>query len=322
MVKLTTKNLCSNADSIVKYLNIDSSHRSITNLPLSYSYGLSILNTHLTKGASVVVTNESIMSKKFWQIFSKFNVTTLNGVPYSYDIFRRIGLMKMDLPSLKYMTQAGGKLNQRTVINFAQWANEKGISFYIMYGQTEATARMSYLPHSQTLIKPSSIGVPIPGGEFLIKDIGNDRYLDEGEGELVYRGSNVMMGYATCLDDLEKDCELNGLLKTGDIGKRDCDGYFYITGRLKRFIKIYGNRVSLDEIENFLKLENYDVLCTGVDNQLMICCLDHRYVEEIKQVLLKEYKFHHSVIKVKHFETYPVTNSGKIRYQQIMDEFL
>ncbi|HIP13791.1 MAG TPA: AMP-dependent synthetase [Arcobacter sp.] len=323
MVKLTKANLYSNCTSIIQYLNIEQSHRAITNLPLYYSYGLSILNTHLEQGSSIVVTDSSIMSKEFWDTFNKFKVTTLSGVPYNYEIFRRIGLMKMNLPSLKYMTQAGGKLNHKLVVEYATWANKNNIDFCVMYGQTEATARMSYLPIEKTLEKDTSIGIAIPNGKFKLKDLSNNKFFNEVDidGELIYEGKNIMMGYASCLDDLSKNDELNGILHTGDIARKDKDGYFYITGRLKRFIKIHGNRVGLDEIEHYLKSLHYDILCTGIDNKLMIASLDENKIEELKQIVLEKYSFHHSVVKIKHIEEYPVTSAGKIKYQDLLGKF-
>ena len=323
MVKLTKQNIYANCNSIVEYLKINSSHTAITNLPLYYSYGLSIINTHLQQGASIVVTNKSVMSKEFWEIFKSHEVTTLNGVPYNYEVFRRIGLMKMDLPSLKYMTQAGGKLNERLVKEYATWAKEKGIDFYVMYGQTEATARISYLPPKDTLKKIKSIGIPIPDGELLIKDLISEELIDKSfvDGELIYKGKNVMMGYATCKEDLAKGDELKGLLHTGDVAHRDDDGYFYITGRLKRFIKIHGNRVGLDEIEQYLKSNSFDSLCTGVDNKLMIVSTNKEDLDDIKNSVIKHFKLHHSVVKVKYLENFPVTNSGKIKYQDIIKVF-
>ncbi len=323
MVKLTKENLYANTTSIIQYLDINSAHRAITNLPLYYSYGLSILNTHLKQGASIVITDESIMSKNFWNIFKTHNVTTLSGVPYHYEILRRIGLMKMDLPSLKYMTQAGGKLNQKLVKVYATWAKEKEIDFCVMYGQTEATARMSYLPTDKTLDKMDSIGIAIPNGTLQIKDLNNDQVIDTAniEGELVYSGKNVMMGYATCLNDLEKNDELHGVLRTGDLARQDEEGYLYITGRLKRFIKIHGNRVGLDEIEHHLKSLDFDVLCTGVDNKLMVASRDEDKIEIIKQKIIDKYTFHHSVVKVKYINEYPVSDTGKIQYKKLIGKF-
>ena len=323
MVKLTKKNLYANCNSIVEYLKIDSSHRAITNLPLYYSYGISILNTHLSQGASIVVTDKSIISKEFWEIFRRYEVTTINGVPYNYEILRRIGFMKMDLPSLKYMTQAGGKLNSKYVKEFAEWAKEKGILFYVMYGQTEATARISYLPPEKTLEKISSIGIPIPGGKLLIKDLNSNELIEKPyiDGELIYKGANVMLGYATKLEDLAKGDELKGILHTGDVAQKDEDEYYYITGRLKRFIKIHGNRVGLDEIEQYLKSNAYDVLCTGIDNKLMVATKEMDKIDEIKSIVIKKYNFHHSVVKVQYVKEYPVTSAGKIKYQELIKAF-
>jgi len=323
MVKLTKKNLYANCSSIVEYLDINSTHRAITNLPLYYSYGISILNTHLAKGASIVVTDKSIMSKEFWETFNKYEVTTLNGVPYNYEILKRIGFMKMNLPSLKYMTQAGGKLNQKLVKEFATWTREKDIKFFVMYGQTEATARISYLPVEKTLEKSTSIGIPIPNGKLMIKDLNSDKLIEENyvDGELLYQGDNVMMGYATKLEDLSKEDELKGVLHTGDLAHKDEEGYFYITGRLKRFIKVHGNRVGLDEIEQFLKSKSYDILCTGVDNKLMIVTREKNDIEAIKSDVIQKYGFHHSVVKVKYIDEFPTTSAGKIKYQEIIKVF-
>jgi len=191
-----------------------------------------------------------------------------------------------------------------------------------MYGQTEATARISYLPSYQILNKDTSIGIPIPKGKLFIKDLYSDKIVNESfvDGELLYQGDNVMMGYATKLEDLSKSDELKGVLHTGDIAQKDKDGYFYITGRLKRFIKIHGNRVGLDEIEQFLK-SNFDVLCTGIDNKLMVATKDENRVNDIKKEIIKKYGFHNSVIKVKHLQEYPITNAGKIKYKEIIKAF-
>ena len=316
MVKLTKKNLYANCNSIIKYLNITQNDVAITNLPLHYSYGLSIINTHLAQGASIVVTNNSIFSREFWNIFKKHKVTSLNGVPYTYEMLKRIGFFKMDLPSLRYLTQAGGKLNINYIKEFATYAKEKNIDFFVMYGQTEATARISYLPPKDIFKKLGSIGIAIPGGKLYIKDT-NEPFK---EGELIYTGDNVMMGYAFSKEDLKKEDELHSVLHTGDVGYKDEDGYFYITGRLKRFIKIFGNRVNLDEIEQFLKSNDFNVACVGEDDKLLIAT-QNSDLEKIKNLITKKFKIHHNIINIKQIDTIPTTSSGKIDYNRLKKEF-
>ncbi|UCE66831.1 MAG: AMP-binding protein, partial [Candidatus Zixiibacteriota bacterium] len=249
MVRLTALNLDENANSIAEYLKLHEDEKPITTLPMHYSYGLSVINSHLKVGATLLLTNDSLVSRPFWDYFLSARATSIAGVPYNYEILRRIRFFKMDLGSLKTMTQAGGKLTPIYALEFAEFAEEKKINFFIMYGQTEATARISYLPPEDALEKYRSIGIAIPGGRMsLIDDNGNTINDPNIQGELVYQGPNVMLGYATSASDLAKGDELKGVLKTGDIALYDDDGYFYVTGRKKRFIKIYGNRVNLDEI--------------------------------------------------------------------------
>ena len=322
LVRLSKESLYANSRSITEYLNIAVEDVTITNLPLHYSYGLSVVNTHLDKGASIVVTDTSIMSREFWDSCRDHGVTTLNGVPYHYEIFRRIGLKKMELPSLKVMTQAGGKLNKKFVDEYAQWTQERGIKFFVMYGQTEATARISYLPPKHLKEKSLSIGIAIPGGELYLHDEDHKKIEQTAkEGELVYRGKNVMLGYAESLEDLSKGDVSEGVLYTGDLAYQDEDGYFYITGRLKRFIKIHGNRIGLDEIEHHLRSKSFDVLCTGVDDKLMIATIEKGREKQLKDEVVKAFKLHHSVLRILSVDEYPRSSSGKVHYQELIKVF-
>ncbi|WP_146983585.1 AMP-binding protein, partial [Kurthia zopfii] len=189
-VRLSYDNLKSNAFSIQQYLNINSEDRAMVNLPISYSYGMSLVNSHLLTGASIVITNESVMEKTFWDLMKKRNVTSFAGVPFTYQILQRIGFVNMNLPDLKTLTQAGGRLSEKLVKYFAEYAKKKNKKFYVMYGQTEASPRISFIPHDQVKNKYNSIGIAIPGGKLEIKN-----------EELVYFGANVMLGYADCLKD-------------------------------------------------------------------------------------------------------------------------
>ena len=317
-VKLTKKNLYANTASIAEYLKIRDDEKAITSLPLYYSFGLSILNTHLAAGATLLLTDKSITTKEFWDFFKHENATSFSGVPYTYEMLKKIRFFKMQLPSLRTLTQAGGKLNPKLVEKFAQYAKEKKVDFFVMYGQTEATARISYLPpiYNQTHYK--SIGITIPGGRIsLIDDKGKEIIESEKEGELVYLGDNVMMGYATCREDFSKPDEQYGSLKTGDIAYRDKEGFYYITGRTKRFIKIFGNRVNLDEIEHSLKSEGFDCLCAGEDDLLKVAILELSISESVKKQIIDKYGFHHSAVQVVVVSEFPVTSSGKIEYQKL-----
>lgn len=160
----------------------------------------------------------------------------------------------MELPSLRTMTQAGGKLSRNLQEQYGTYAKERGIRFVVMYGQTEATARISYLPYKECLNKTGSIGIAIPDGKLSIWDEAGEEVKEANvQGELVYKGKNVTLGYAKSMEDLKNGDERGGILRTGDMGYFDEDGYFYVCGRRDRYRKIYGNRVSLDEIENLVR---------------------------------------------------------------------
>ncbi|HEX5661854.1 MAG TPA: AMP-binding protein, partial [Polyangiales bacterium] len=237
LVRLSWANLQANARSIAQYLELDASERAITSLPFHYSYGLSVLNSHLAVGASLVVSDASVMRPELWSAIRTHEVTSFAGVPYAYQIMRRVGFDKMELPSLRTLTQAGGKLPTPLVAHYHTLMKARGGRFFAMYGQTEATARISYLPADRG-DKAGSIGIAIPDGTLALED-----------EELVYRGPNVMLGYATSAEQLALGDTQQGVLRTGDLGTRDEEGFFYITGRLKRFAKVYGLRINLDELE-------------------------------------------------------------------------
>ncbi|HKK20272.1 MAG TPA: AMP-binding protein, partial [candidate division Zixibacteria bacterium] len=249
--------------------------------------------------------------------------TSFSGVPYTYEVLRRFKFFEMKLPTLKSMTQAGGKLTAKFAQEFAEFSHKKGITFFVMYGQTEATARISYLPPKDNLTKYASIGIAIPGGELsLIDETGNSIDRPDVDGELVYRGPNVMLGYAEGEADLSKGDELEGKLITGDIARFDDEGYFYITGRKKRFVKIFGNRVNLDEIEHHLKAAGYSCVCGGRDDLLCIATTDPGKADEIKNRVTQKYSFHHSAVKVIEVKEILKSSSGKIQYEQIFEKVL
>ena len=196
-VKLSHANICSNTKSICEYLKIRNNDVAITTLPMSYSYGISIINTHLFMGASLILTDRSLMEKKFWGMISSYKATTFGGVPYTFEMLKKLKFEKISIPSIKYITQAGGKLRNSLLKYFSKVSTQKNIDFIVMYGQTEASPRMSYLPPKMLSKKIGSIGMPIPGGKFYLINDGS-KIIDKPnvEGELVYEGENVCLGYA------------------------------------------------------------------------------------------------------------------------------
>ena len=324
LVRLAYKNIQSNAESIVKCLHIDSNERPITTLPLNYSYGLSVVNSHLHKGATIVLTDKTVFFRDFWDLFNYQKCTSFAGVPYTYTMLKRISFDNIELPTLKTMTQAGGKLSEEFIRHFSTYALKKNVNFFVMYGQTEATARISYVPAETLREKIGSIGIPIPGGEIKIVNDGIEITTPTEIGEIVYRGENVMLGYAENRKDLSKGDELGGLLYTGDLGYKDNDGFFYVTGRMKRFIKIFGLRINLDDIQKMV--ENHfriSAACTGNDDLLRILVqTDDLTVEvNVRNEILKVYKLNFTTVVVKATNEIPTNSSGKYDYNKINKMF-
>lgn len=321
LVRLSYRNLWVNASSIAEYLDITTEERPITSLPMYYSFGLSVINSHIIKGATLLLSKRGLMEKEFWNMLKEKKATSISGVPYTFEMLHRLRFQRMDLPNLRTITQAGGKLNDNLIQLFAQHAKEVGRRFFVMYGQTEATARMSYLPYQQTLNKMGSIGIPIPGGRFaLVDDQGNEITESEKSGELLYSGENVSLGYAESQHDLSLGDNNRGCLLTGDIAQADNEGYYYIVGRKKRFIKIFGNRVNLDASEQLLKVLCPDVACTGRDDKMYIYTPQSGKEDEIRAFIAHKLGIHISAFVVRQIDDIPKNNSGKVLYSQLSIE--
>ena len=315
-VRLSAKNVLANAESIAEYLKIDENERPVTTLPSYYSYGLSVINSHLIKGATILLTEGTVAQRNFWNFMKEQNATSIAGVPYTYEMLKMLRFMRMDLPNLKTMTQAGGKLNKDIAREYIEWSQSKGKRFFVMYGQTEATARMSYLPLEHALDKYASIGIAIPKGKFSLIDInGNLIKEPDVDGELVYEGPNVCLGYAENRADLAKGDENHGVLHTGDVARRDADGYYYITGRLKRFVKIWGNRCNLDATEQIVKSNvTTSCACVGVDDKITIFVTEQGLEGQIVKVLVEKTGLNSRAFDVRMIDTIPVKTSGKLDY--------
>ena len=319
LVRQSAKNILSNARAIREYLEITDAERPITTLPMNYTYGLSVINSHLLAGATLLMTTKGFMQKEFWQFFKEQGATSIAGVPYNYEMLKKLRFFNMELPSLVTMTQAGGKMTPELHKEFAQYAKDTGRRFFVMYGQTEATARMSYLPYERSLEKYGSMGVAIPGGEFSLIDVdGKTIETPDVVGELVYQGPNVTLGYAVCVEDLQKGDEWQGRLVTGDMAKRDADGFYYIVGRKKRFLKMFGNRVNLDECERMLKTAlDADCACAGQDDLMMVFVTDVKLIKRAQTFLAEKTGLHHSAFDVRFIVAIPKSDAGKTLYKEL-----
>lgn len=322
LVKLTQANLFSNASAIADYLGLDASERPLTSLPFHYSYGLSVLNSHLLVGATVLVTGEAVTQREFWNFLHEHHATSFAGVPYTYEMLHRLRFATMSLPSLRYYTQAGGKLRPDLVTYFAEAAQRHQQRFIVMYGQTEATARIAYLPAELALTVTGSIGRVIPGGKLYIQDESGTCVTQSHQtGELVYEGANVMMGYAASAAELALGDQCGGRLATGDLAYFDEQGLFYITGRKKRFIKMLGNRIDLGQVELKLQGLGFECAVVGRDDQLVVVSV-YADAQTIKQCLQAIFHFHPSRVTVHRLEVLPHNSSGKIQYGVLESTFL
>lgn len=324
LVRLSYKNLSSNAASIASYLELSRSERPITTLPMNYTYGLSVINSHALAGAAVLLTDRTLFDREFWEFADREKATSLAGVPYTYEMLKKLHFTDNPHPYLKTMTQAGGKLPYELHREFAEYAAENGKKFIVMYGQTEATARMGYLPWQDALSRCGSMGIAIPGGKFwLLGADGREIEVAGVTGELVYEGKNVMMGYAKNRKDLSEGDDCGGILFTGDMAKRDEEGFYYIEGRKKRFLKLYGNRISLDGTERLLKQNFGDCgfACTGNDAGMNIFMApageEEPGKEEILLFLEGKTRLPGRLFRVITVEEIPKNEAGKVQYKKL-----
>ncbi len=318
LVKLTKKNIISNAKSISKFLNLGTLDRSITSLPFYYSYGLSVVNSHLYSGGSIVLSKSSMVENSFWKNIKYHKVTNIAGVPYNYEILLKLNFNKLKLPSLNKMTLAGGKLNTDKIKIVTHILKSKNIDFFVMYGQTEATARISFVPSERLSEKINSIGIAIPHGKLWIEDTEGKKINQiKTIGELVYKGPNVSMGYAENRDNLLENDQNLGVLKTGDMAYFDEDGYYFIEGKNNRYIKVFGNRLSLDSLEDLISKEGYENLVTGKEDKINIFLKKQHNMSIIvfKKRISELIGINPIAIQIKIVDEFPRLESGKIDYK-------
>lgn len=322
LVRFTAENIISNTDSIIKYLSIDSNECAVTTLPFNYSYGMSVINSHLRAGASLLLTDRSLFDSEFWKLMKSCGVTSFAGVPYSYEMLIKLRFERMDLPKLKTLTQAGGKMAPAQTKRVMELCKAKGMRFFTMYGQTEASPRMAFLSPDYLDVKFGSIGKSVPGGRLWLENEQGEEISEVDQiGELIYAGPNVALGYARKKQDLSRGNDWNGVLRTGDLARRDQEGFFFIEGRKSRFIKIYGVRVSLTSVESWFHQKGFSAAAYGRDDLLMVTI---ETVEEIQtDGLLKELseviQVHLLALNISVLPKLPRLSSGKVDYQCLIN---
>ncbi|MDJ0461918.1 AMP-binding protein [Streptomyces sp. H27-C3] len=316
LVRLSYDNLQANAESIADYLGIREDDRAATTLPLHYCYGLSVVNSHLLRGAALILTGLSVADERFWTLFRHRRGTALAGVPYTFDLLDRVGFTGMDLPHLRYITQAGGRLAPERVTAYAELGRRRGWALYVMYGQTEATARMAYLPPDLAATRPRAIGVPVPGGSFHLQP--HPDWPGQDTGELLYAGPNVMLGYAERPSDLRLG-RTTDELHTGDIARRTVDGLYEIVGRSSSFAKILGLRIDPQQTESLLARHGFSAWCAGADDALVVATAGDTGTDpaEVRRIVTAACGLPARVIHVHVLPELPRLATGKPDYQAV-----
>ena len=278
MVRLSEQNLFYNSESICSYLKINKNNSCITTLPTAYSYAVSIINSHLLRGAKIFINNFKIVNPKFWTFVKKNKISSLSFVPDQFEILASYNFFNKKIKTIKYMTSAGGRLKEKVIRYLKEYSKKNSFLFYVMYGQTEASPRISYYLLNKTNFENNCIGKPIKKGK--LKILGKNKI-----GEIAYSGPNIFLGYAKNYFDLIKNTKKLLLLRTGDIGYKDSKGFFYVVARKKRIAKINGFRIDLDHIEEILRKKKINVNCYLFDEKINV----YTNVLKNKRRIIKSY---------------------------------
>jgi long-chain acyl-CoA synthetase len=323
LVRLSHSNLVQNSLSISQALPMLPLDATITTLPINYSYGLSILHSHLLVGGLVYLNKHSIIQREFWDIVRRNKICSFGGVPYSYQMLFRLGKSVFEGTSIRYLTQAGGALEVNLVKHFHEISKEFGFAFYVMYGQTEATARMAVLDSKSLPMKIGSVGRSIPGGKFFVRGL-NGEYFETSKlpGELIYKGRNVCMGYAHDIADLERGDDNMGELSTGDLGEIDEHGFVFIRGRVNRISKVRGVRIQLEDIEKALNDTGSQFVCLEVNETIYICSTGEADSSTAESLLSEKFNFRKSDYSLITIPSFPRSISGKISYKELRNYIL
>ncbi|GAA5160574.1 AMP-binding protein [Ornithinimicrobium tianjinense] len=269
LVRLSHANVTSNAAAIAAALGLTDADRGVTSLPLHYCFGLSVLHSHLTVGASVALTDASVLDDAFWATVDGQGVTDIAVVPHMVELMETTGALERPHPSLRLLTQAGGRMATDRIVRTAALGAEHGWGLSVMYGQTEATARIAVHAPADVPAAPDAVGRPVPGTEVVLDATVPEADPATGAGEVVVRGPGVMLGYAEHPDDLALGRMITEL-RTGDLGRLDEHGVLRIVGRRSGFVKVLGLRIDLARVERALEGEGLVACVTGDDEGLRV----------------------------------------------------
>ncbi|MDE6718046.1 MAG: AMP-binding protein, partial [Muribaculaceae bacterium] len=322
LVRHKYDNIEAAALNISTFFELTEKDRPLMVLPLHYTMGLSMVFSHLKAGATILITDRSMTDPLFWKFIKEEKATSFTGVPYSFEILDKMRFTRMKLPDLTLLTQGGGKMPAELNLKFVEYCRDNGKKWIATYGQSEGTARMAWLPPQYALSKMGSIGIAVPNGRLSLRDAeGNEIKESPATGEMCYEGKNVTMGYARCREDLALGDERHGFLPTGDIAYRDEDGFYFIRGRMGRFLKIFGNRIGLDECEQIVKGKvSCECACTGNDDRLIVYLTDADEAVSAKNVLVEALHLPANVIEVRIIDSLPKNEAGKILYSKLKNE--
>lgn len=314
-VRISYKNIEVNQNSIVKALEITQQDRAMIMLPICYSYGLSVVNSNLSVGATLLLPKTKLFGKEFWNFFDRNNGTSICGVPYTYEVLLKTGFISMKLKHLRLITQAGGKLEEKWQRQLLQYSQTNQVDIALMYGQTEATARMSTFFLNRFPEKINSVGKTIEGGEFRI-----EKPDQSGIGEVIYLGENVSMGYADEISDLSMEDENGQKLYTGDMGYLDAEGFLYLIGRKKRIAKIHGYRINLMELEQLLeKKSGVNVICIENMEKIIVCILKQSDYESVLSAC-NLLNIDSRLLNIRVVKQIPRNSAGKVLYETLRKE--
>ena len=323
-VRLSSANLISNARAIAEVLDIGPGVRSLGHLKFHYSFGLSVLTSHLLSGGTVVLTSATIAERGFWEAMREHEVAVLPCVPFHCEYIHRLGLKRLRLENFDTVIQAGGACRQEILTGLNTQLQERGGRFFVMYGQTEASPRITTLPAQAFASHPGSVGAALPGGRIEIQDADGQGLPGGQSGEIVYYGPNVMMGYASSADDLKAGDVTGGCLKTGDLGFLSDEGYLTITGRAARFAKVHGVRVSLHDVEK-IAASRFNEECVAVEGPDQVRIFIERSGDgaadevpiEAELALCRELRLPNGSVKVHKIDGLPRKTNGKPDYVKL-----